>query len=260
MAPTSAAVLSLVKKICDDLLSTCNDISTEGTPQSKALAWLASDSKLEEYEEWRRIQRYVLATVAFSLEGWGTGGVVDWMDGPEDECSWVWGPLEMDEIQCDSQGRVTHISFDEDLVGQNMPRDVALLSSSLDELHFCCVHFNGNIPTEVGMLSKLQHLSLSFNKLSGPVPTELGQLTNLKELRLYGNRLSGHVPTELGHLTQLDILKLESTDLTGAMPEEVCRLQKPDGALGVLVADCEEVQCNCCTHCCVDGVRPCTAV
>ena len=91
MAPTSAAVLSLVKKICDDLLSTCNDISTEGTPQSKALAWLASDSNLEEYEEWRRIQRYVLGVIYHSLEGWGVDNVVDWMADPDDECAfWSW--------------------------------------------------------------------------------------------------------------------------------------------------------------------------
>jgi len=202
--PTISAVSSLTKKICNDLPSTCDDLATDGTPQSKALEWLVSDSMLAEYEEWRSIQRYVLATVAFSLEGWGTGEVVDWMEGPSDECSWVWGREEWEKIECDALGRVTQIGFAADLVGQNIPRDVALLGNSLHEFYFCCIDFQGGIPTEFGMLTNLQYFTVAHNDLSGRVPTEVGLLTNLRKLWLYANRLSGQVPTELGRLTQLD--------------------------------------------------------
>jgi Leucine-rich repeat (LRR) protein len=41
----------------------------------------------------------------------------------------------------------------------------------------------GEIPSEIGLLTKLSSLLLSGNELSGMVPTEMGQLTLLGELR-----------------------------------------------------------------------------
>jgi hypothetical protein len=41
----------------------------------------------------------------------------------------------------------------------------------------------GEIPTEIGLLTKLSALTLSANELSGMVPTEMGQLTLLGEFR-----------------------------------------------------------------------------
>uniref|UniRef100_A0A7R9ZDB3 Leucine-rich repeat-containing N-terminal plant-type domain-containing protein n=1 Tax=Pseudictyota dubia TaxID=2749911 RepID=A0A7R9ZDB3_9STRA len=226
-APTNDAEDALRAKICTGVPSTCADLSTEGTPQWKAFAWVTLDSKFEEYQEWRRVQRYALATIAYSLKGWGAGDVVDWMDGSsDDECSWVWGSVaHSDTIGCNSLGRVTRIGFDNNLVAKNqLPRDVALLSSSLDELHFAWVGFQGTIPTDLGMLS------------------------NLRELYLSGNNFSGTIPTEFGELSLLEKLGLEKNDgLSGAVPAELCGLPEysPGGVMRYIWVDCA-FECDCC--------------
>jgi len=120
------------------------------------------------------------------------------MDGEDDECSWPSA-----RVKCDDFGNITYINIDADLVGGKVPRDVALLSDSLEMLHFCCVEFKGSIPTELGLLSKLRRLRLWANELNGTIPTELGGLTSIQILGLRDNKLSGTIPTELGVLNNL---------------------------------------------------------
>ena len=56
---------------------------------------------------------------------------------------------------------------------------------------------SGEIPAELGSLSNLEVLDLSFNGLSGEIPPELGSLSNLSWLMLSFNGLSGCVPSSL---------------------------------------------------------------
>eukprot|EP00957_Ditylum_brightwellii_P008697 660254-Ditylum_brightwellii.AAC.1 len=52
----------------------------------------------------------------------------------------------------------------------------------------------GSIPSEMGNLSNLTSLILSFNKITGTVPPEIANLTKLELLHLHNNRLQGTVP------------------------------------------------------------------
>ena len=70
---------------------------------------------------------------------------------------------------------------------------------------------SGEIPTELGKLSRLRGLSLQSNDLSGELPAELGSLSNLQELILDSNFLSGCVPSCLED--QLD--NLDNSTLGG---------------------------------------------
>ncbi len=77
----------------------------------------------------------------------------------------------------------------------------------------------GELPSELGNLAKLERLSLPLNSLSGDVPSELGMLSNLKELTLIANRLTGEIPVELGGLTNLEKLYLSvGNRFTGCIP------------------------------------------
>uniref|UniRef100_A0A7S4S5M4 Uncharacterized protein n=1 Tax=Ditylum brightwellii TaxID=49249 RepID=A0A7S4S5M4_9STRA len=82
----------------------------------------------------------------------------------------------------------------------------------------------GSIPTEVGMLSKLQELDLRSNDISGSLPTEVGMLSDLQYLILVQNDITGSIPSEIGMLSQLRYLGLEENDISGTLPSEVCML------------------------------------
>ncbi len=54
------------------------------------------------------------------------------------------------------------------------------------------VGFNGSLVTEFGLLSRLEKISLSYNRLRGSVPRELMELPRLRVLELADNQLSGN--------------------------------------------------------------------
>ena len=84
----------------------------------------------------------------------------------------------------------------------------------------------GNIPSELGKLSKLRVLSLFANQLSGSIPSELGKLSNLSRLYLASNQLIGSIPSELGNLSNLTALSLDSNQLSGEIPSSLTNLTK----------------------------------
>lgn len=60
--------------------------------------------------------------------------------------------------------------------------------------HLSLDSFQGKIPTEIGLLSNLTYLRLSYNEFTGN-GTNFGSLESLKLIHLHGNRLSGIIPT-----------------------------------------------------------------
>ena len=83
---------------------------------------------------------------------------------------------------------------------------------------------NGTIPAELGNLTDLRELHLSFNQLTGAIPAELGNLANLRGLYLNANHLTGEMPMELGNLANLEDLRLSNNNLTGEIPVELGNL------------------------------------
>ena len=84
----------------------------------------------------------------------------------------------------------------------------------------------GEIPGELGNLSKLKYLYLRHNSFSGEIPSELGNLSQLHRLELYSNSLSGQIPSELGNLSQLHRLELRFNTLSGEIPGELGNLSQ----------------------------------
>jgi hypothetical protein len=67
---------------------------------------------------------------------------------------------------------------------------------------------------------------------------------------LESNFLSGQVPEGLGDITGLQKLLLQQNELVGLMPKGICQIRELE-----LSADCDEVECDCCSDCCFDCIR-----
>uniref|UniRef100_A0A6N2MRJ3 Leucine-rich repeat-containing N-terminal plant-type domain-containing protein n=1 Tax=Salix viminalis TaxID=40686 RepID=A0A6N2MRJ3_SALVM len=70
-----------------------------------------------------------------------------------------------------------------------------IMSSWNDSIHFCNWvginllnnSFHGELPEELGRLSRLQHFNVSFNFFGGRIPTNLTHCTELTVLSVGGN-------------------------------------------------------------------------
>lgn len=138
----------------------------------------------------------------------------------ESPCSWY-------GVTC-TEGRVTGLSLWQNNLHGSIPPELGKLSS-LQSLDLSFNQIAGSIPAELGQLSLLRSLQLCFNQLSGSIPPELGNLTNLQSLNLYANQLSGNIPRELGQLANLQSLSLDRNQLSGTIPTELGQLTNLTG-------------------------------
>mmetsp|Transcript_53688 Transcript_53688/g.160735 ORF Transcript_53688/g.160735 Transcript_53688/m.160735 type:complete len:556 (-) Transcript_53688:134-1801(-) len=85
--------------------------------------------------------------------------------------------------------------------------------------------FDGPFPKQVFELKKLQTLLATFNNnIVGELPTEIGHLTHLRKLDLSFNSFEGSIPKEIGKLDLLQVLILEENNFTGQIPSEMNKL------------------------------------
>ena len=117
-------------------------------------------------------------------------------------------------VTTDADGYVTDLDFfDEEAVG-------GLLSAQQEATN----KLKGEIPGQIGRLSRLKNLDLRINELSGEIPPELGSLASLEQMILHSNQLTGEIPRELANLSQLTGLSFSGNQLSGEIPPELSRL------------------------------------
>eukprot|EP00253_Pinus_taeda_P001446 PITA_01446 len=96
---------------------------------------------------------------------------------------------------------------------------VSCVGSRITSLLLSSTNVTGQLPYEIGRLSALQILDLSYNPgLTGPIPSSLGNLQQLHTLILTGCSFNGRIPTELGKLQKLLTLDVNSNSLSGSIP------------------------------------------
>jgi Leucine-rich repeat (LRR) protein len=122
--------------------------------------------------------------------------------------------------------------------------DLAYYGGSLEE-----------IPTEIGLFTKLERFIAPESNIVGTIPTELGRCASLKLLDLSKNQLESTIPTHLGELRELQTLYLsgnafvdddESANNDGTplvVPDEVCTLMETGRLLAFdLKAECPNTE------------------
>ena len=120
--------------------------------------------------------------------------------------------------------RVTDLELNDRGLTGSIPPELGALTG----LERLVLSFNeglaGEIPVELGDLINLRTLNLGYNGLTGGIPRELGNLTEVITLWLQGNELTGEIPGELGNLSALEYLDLADNELTGPIPVELSDL------------------------------------
>lgn len=116
-------------------------VDSPDSPQHQALTWLSGDPSYAEYDEDRAIQRWVLATMALSLESLSTAGtgrrtqtgtIPGWLEYT-DECTWF---TSSDGPICNPSGLYETIDVQDMNLEGFLPTELALLSNSLRKFSF----------------------------------------------------------------------------------------------------------------------------
>ncbi|KAI3914710.1 hypothetical protein MKW92_021884 [Papaver armeniacum] len=130
-----------------------------------------------------------------------TRSLKSWSESDETPCKWY-------GVTCNNQNRVTQV-------------------------HLPNKGFNGYIPSEIGALTSLQNLSLSFNNFTNIIPPHLFNATSLVSLDLSHNHLSGTIGNTIKTLSLLSHLDLSSNLLNGSLPDSLAQLPQISGTLNL---------------------------
>mmetsp|Transcript_27981 Transcript_27981/g.32628 ORF Transcript_27981/g.32628 Transcript_27981/m.32628 type:complete len:397 (-) Transcript_27981:81-1271(-) len=239
------------------------------TPQGLAFDWImhidrfhykgSSIPVMDPSDSPTIVQRYILAVVFFATEGvlnddlgkrftpddnklglWTTEGTLGFLSSYH-ECEWKikteYGTLK-GVTSCNKETMdVTEITLSE-------------------------LGLNGELPEEIGYLSKLLTLDFQDNRIKGSIPQSIGRLKSLRKLELGHNHFEGTVPSSIGDMFNLETLYINYNLMHGndIIPTSLCELQNR-GKLFNIWADCnrhqDPVRCDCCTVCC-DSLNSCS--
>ncbi|KAL5741965.1 hypothetical protein ACOSP7_028697 [Xanthoceras sorbifolium] len=104
---------------------------------------------------------------------------------------------------------------------------VKCTSARVTSLGLSTMGLEGNLSGDIGGLTELRSLDLSFNRgLTGFLSPRLGDLQKLSNLILAGCGFTGNIPDELGNLANLYFLALNSNNLSGRIPPSLGKLSK----------------------------------
>jgi Leucine-rich repeat (LRR) protein len=216
--PTPQEIIDLIQPHSFDDGASLYDTSS---PQSAAARWLADDDYLETYSTQRMLQRYALVTLYHSTNGDEWHDKQDWMTD-KNECQWLRKAGVSDrEIECDAESGITEFNIDKNNLDGTLPEEIAFLSNSLFSLEVKANSLQGDLPSTLGLLTKLVKLELAENRFTSRIPTEVGRLTLLQEWTIAENNLTAPIPSEIGFLTKLQEFHAEENGLTGHVPTEL---------------------------------------
>jgi len=113
----------------------------------------------------------------------------------------------------------------DDPCGDSPWEGVTCANNKVISIKLSTMGIKGLLAADIGQLSDLQSLDLSFNKdLSGVLTPNIGSLRQLTTLILAGCSFHGTIPDELGSLPKLSYMALNSNQFSGKIPASLGNL------------------------------------
>ncbi|KAK9070740.1 hypothetical protein SSX86_011142 [Deinandra increscens subsp. villosa] len=103
---------------------------------------------------------------------------------------------------------------------------ITCTNSRVTSITLASMGLTGSLTGDIGQLSELQILDLSYNKgLTGSLSSAIGNLNKLTNLILVNCGFSGPLPDTLGNLESLIFMSLNSNGFTGPVPPSIGNLK-----------------------------------
>jgi Leucine-rich repeat (LRR) protein len=196
------------------------DLEEVGSPQQKALLWLANkDGTGIEFTDELFVERYAVVVFFYAVNGntWLTRS--DFLNPFTHVCDWLPAVTCRKDIG-NPRRRVIGLNLDRNGLTGNLPSEIGLLRE-LTMLSLTGNSITGSIPPEITKLSMLSSLSMGYNELEGSLPDTMGNLTRLANFDLCDNHLTGSIPESVYNLKLLTNVKLCYNDFNGSLSESV---------------------------------------
>lgn len=223
--PVTKSALALIELLVSESLDGGTSLLNQTTSEYQALVWLLQNQFLDTYSDRQKIQRFVLATVYYSMNGdsWLNNSL--WLTDT-DECQWY---SRSRNAVCNQNGDILNLELGYLDVSGTIPEALGMLSNSLERLDIeggPRATVKGTIPTELGLLSLMRATRISGNSLSGTIPFHLRRWIFLETLDLHDNNLSGRLTFDHGFWTGLSTLDLSENSFTGTLTAQIGRMSR----------------------------------
>ena len=117
----------------------------------------------------------------------------------------------------DSSSSLLVLILSENLLSGSIPSDSLFKLNQLETFLVDQNMIGGTLPSELGLLTNVERLSLYENNIQGTIPTELGLLESVKDFWLGDNMLQGTLPAELGQLRRLEYFSIPNNEFAGTL-------------------------------------------
>jgi Leucine-rich repeat (LRR) protein len=230
-------------------ISSESDLKDTSKPQYKAAQWIANEdeSDIPETNDYATsysfVQRYVMAVFYYALNGPSWSNQLNFLSTALNTCDWN---LNIDVIDPPPGTNETNFDFgvscwDKEageysdvvtyiFISTYFEQPLLLCCGYMLDLHSLTIcspqpaaknNLEGSLPSEMGELIDLVHLSLFNNKISGSIPDSMKNLVRLNYWAMESNQISGKIPSWIGQMPSLTNFALADNLLTGMLPSFV---------------------------------------
>lgn len=120
-------------------------------------------------------------------------------------------------------GHVKGLYLAENNLTGEIPAEIGNLTA-LEFLDLSWNQLNGSIPEEIGNFKNLRYFSLSQNQFNSTIPESIGNLSKLQTLSIDNSKINGPIPESIGNMSALEYLNLGNNQLSGSIPESIGKL------------------------------------